>query len=108
MIRFQYLKKDDFEAFSATLFDILAHNMYKIVPTGNTREEDFACWYCAVGEGLKKENRQIVLIFDREKVNERSIAILQRLGLGILGETENSRCYHFKGAFTDLLTWFYR
>lgn len=68
MICFEYLNKPEFPAVANKIFDILADNMGKIAPTGNTRAEDFRCWYEAVADGLKKEQRQIVLIKDEEDI----------------------------------------
>ena len=67
-ISFSYLDKTDFYRISREIFNILADNMSVIAPTGNTREEDYKCWYEGVSEGLKRENRQIVLIKDNERV----------------------------------------
>ncbi len=65
-ITFTYLNKSDFSTVANEIFDILADNMEIIAPTGNARTQDFKCWYEAVGDGLKKEERQIVLIKDAE------------------------------------------
>lgn len=59
---FSFLEKTEFSSVSETLFGILADNMDCIAPTGNTREEDYKCWFCGVSEGLKCDKRQIVLI----------------------------------------------
>ena len=64
MIRFEYLCKSDFSVLSQQIFDILADNMTMIAPTGNTREEDYNCWYECVTDGLKRDERQIILIKD--------------------------------------------
>lgn len=56
--------KSDFELLSPFLFQILADNMTKIAPTGNTREEDFNIWKKAVSEALQKSNREIILILE--------------------------------------------
>lgn len=66
MIRFEYLRKSDFSVISQQIFDILADNMTVIAPTGNTRKEDFGMWHDAVGDGLQREERQIILIKDKE------------------------------------------
>lgn len=66
MIKFSYLRKCEFDQYSEVLFGILADNMSEIAPTGNTREDDFNTWHQAVGEGLEKSNRQIILILDSE------------------------------------------
>ena len=68
MISFEYLNKPDFSAFARQIFDILADNMTMIAPTGNTREEDYNCWYECVTDGLKRDERQIILIKDNETI----------------------------------------
>ncbi|MBP3330219.1 MAG: hypothetical protein J6L89_05230 [Clostridia bacterium] len=65
-IIFEYLNKNDFPDVSSVVFDILADNMEKIAPTGNSREDDFNCWYDGVSDGLKRDERQIILIKDSE------------------------------------------
>lgn len=62
MIKFEYLNKLDFSIISNAIFNILADNMEKIAPSGNTREEDYKCWYEGVSNGLKRDERQIILI----------------------------------------------
>ena len=63
MARISYLDKAEFERYASAIFDILADNMTVIAPTGCTREEDYACWHSAVGEGILAPARQIILIF---------------------------------------------
>lgn len=69
MIKFAFLNKNEFYEFSHELFDILADNMSVICPTGNDRDDDFKMWYQAVSEGLKKDKRHIILIFDETVPN---------------------------------------
>lgn len=68
MISFEYLNKPDFSSFAQQIFDILADNMTVIAPTGNSREEDFNLWFDAVGDGLQRPERQIILIKDNENL----------------------------------------
>ncbi len=68
MISFEYLNKSDFSVFAQQIFDILADNMEAIAPTGNAREDDYKCWYEGVGEGLKRDERQIILIRDGDDI----------------------------------------
>lgn len=65
-LSFEYLNKPDFPTVSYDIFSILADNMTAIAPTGNSREEDYNLWYDAVCDGLKREERQIILIRDNE------------------------------------------
>lgn len=64
MISFEYLNKSDFSVFAQPIFNILADNMTLIAPTGNSLEDDFILWSDAVSDGLKREERQIILIKD--------------------------------------------
>ncbi len=65
-VTFEYLNKADFTAISPVIFGILADNMELIAPTGNSRDEDYKYWYEGVGEGLKRDERQIILIKDND------------------------------------------
>lgn len=65
-VTFEYLDKTEFLSVSSVLFNILADNMEIIAPTGNTREEDCKCWYEGVSGGLKRDERQIILIKDAD------------------------------------------
>ena len=65
---FQYLDKKEFTALSQQLFDILADNMSVIAPTGNSRQEDYRCWFSAVSDGLIRKERQIILIKNGEEI----------------------------------------
>ena len=62
MLKFILLDKSKFEAVSTAIFGILAENMSAIAPTGSTYEKDYELWFKAVGNGLKNELRQIILI----------------------------------------------
>lgn len=67
MTAFEYLNKLEFSAISNEIFNILADNMIMIAPTGNSREDDYRCWYDAVTSGLQR-GRQIILIKDNDKI----------------------------------------
>ena len=67
-LSFEYVNKPDFSLFAQQIFDILADNMTVIAPTGNTREDDYNCWYECVSEGLQRSERQIILIKDKENL----------------------------------------
>lgn len=160
-ITFEYLKKADFATVSSVIFNILADNMEKIAPTENTREEDYKCWYEGVSNGLKRDERQIVLIKNADSIigffqyyinndtfmmeeiqfkieyqgsgifrqlyaflienirndlefveayanvnNQKSIAILKKLGLQTIGMNKNGNSYHFRGNYSDLIKWY--
>lgn len=163
MAKFEFLNKNLFHICANKIFNILADNMSIIAPTGNSRDEDFKLWYHAVGDGLKKDNRCIILILARDtndiigffqyyttadtfmmeeiqicpefqgkdnifrdlysfvlnhigtdllyveayanKLNHKSIGILEKLGLKVIGENKNGKSFHFKGMFDDLVCW---
>ena len=67
-LSFEYVNKPDFSAVAGDVFDILADNMTVIAPTGNTREDDYSCWYGCVSDGLKRDERQIILIKDNGNI----------------------------------------
>ena len=66
--KFEYLDKSRFQYVAPALFNILADNMTKIAPTGNTREEDYVCWYDSVSDGLLRNERQIILIKSNDEI----------------------------------------
>lgn len=164
MLRFCYLEKDEFEKIANFLFSVLCDNMSQIAPTGNSREEDFKCWFQAMKEELHNGKRNIIIIFKEEvqeivgyfqysihgsvfmmeeiqinklyqekynifrslygfvfehmeekvdfveayanKKNAKSIGILRKLGLSIVGENKRGTSYHFRGSYSDLLSWY--
>lgn len=67
-ITFEYLDKRNFVSVSTSLFSILADNMEKIAPTGNMRDEDYKFWYEGVYDGLKRHERQIILVKDTDSI----------------------------------------
>lgn len=67
-IIFEYLNKSDFQTVARQIFDILADNMTVIAPTGNSRDKDFGLWYDAVSDGLRRAERQIILIKDDDSL----------------------------------------
>ena len=160
-IKIEYLNKADFLTQSSAIFKILADNMEKIAPTGNSREDDYRCWYDSVSDGLKREKRQIVLVRDDENIigffqyytnddtfmmeeiqfkpeyqgkgvfrllygfifeksdsrikfveafantkNDKSIKILEHIGLAKIGMNKNGNSFHFKGNYSDLIEWY--
>lgn len=101
MIKFGYLNKPDFPVIAQTIFDILADNMSVIAPTGNSREEDYNSWFDAVSSGLKREERQIILI----KSNNKIIGFFQyyiNADTFMMEEIQFKPEYQGKGAFRDL------
>ena len=105
MISFEYLNKSDFFAFARQIFDILADNMTVIAPTGNSREEDFVLRSDAVSDGLKREERQIILIKD----NANLVGFFQyytNADTFMMEEIQFKSEYQSKGVFKRII-WFH-
>lgn len=66
MIKFSYLKKENFDSIARDLFEILANNMDGIAPTGNPREDDYKTWYADVSPKVKEVKVQFVLATEDE------------------------------------------
>ncbi len=163
-IRFELLSPTQSEGIAPRLFGILEGNMEKIAPTGLGHEENYAVWFPAFTEQIRKESRKVVLIYDAAEIvgyfqysidgdtffmeeiqitpshqgkygvfrtlygfvleqlppnirlvkahanknNKKSIAVLTRLGLSIVGENKSGRSYILTGAYADLVKWYNR
>ena len=161
-IRFELLSPAQSERVAPRLFGILESNMERIAPTGLGHEENYAVWFPAFTEQLRKESRKVVLIYDAEEIigyfqysidgdtffmeeiqilpshqgkygvfrslygfvleqlppvirfvkayanknNKKSIAVLTRLGLSVVGENKSGRSFLLKGMYADLVTWY--
>lgn len=100
-LTFEYLNKSDFSMFARQIFDILADNMTVIAPTGNTREEDYNCWYGCVDDALKCDERHIILI----TVNGNIIGYFQyniKENTFVMEEIQFKPAYQGKGLFREL------
>lgn len=160
-IRFEIIANADFPAYEGTLFDILYENMQKIAPAQGDFSEEFEAWRRAVGDGMKRPARRIILIRCAEEIvgffqyyvfadtfmmeeiqikeeyrtdygifrslygfllpqlpedityvkafadvrNERSDAILRRLGLSPTDEKAPEGIHAYCGKYRELLNW---
>lgn len=68
MISFSILQKNKATDILPILFKILHSNMSVIAPTGNTYEDDYRLWIDSVAMALKKDARQIILIYDDTEI----------------------------------------
>ena len=68
MISFSILQKNKATDVLPILFKILHSNMSLIAPTGNTYEDDYRLWIDSVAPALKKDARQIILIYDDTEI----------------------------------------
>ncbi len=118
MIEFCHLSKNEFNKYASKLFSVLHDNMTGIAPTGNSREDDYQSWYKAMCGEMQSDKRHIILISNENKEeirvveayahrkNTKSIGILEKLGLSIIGENKTGISYHFSGTYVDLLKWY--
>ena len=42
-----------------------------------------------------------------DKRNAKSLAILHRLGLSVIGENQDGSCYRLRGRYSEILKWYY-
>ncbi|MBQ4088912.1 MAG: GrpB family protein [Clostridia bacterium] len=61
-INFGFMENSEFADHAPALFDILHTNMSSIIQSETTRAEEYAAWSKAVGEGMQKPARRIILI----------------------------------------------
>lgn len=61
---FKFLDKSNVDEFLPVLFDILYENMEKITPFGKSYEDAKTEWLRQVTPAMKKDRRQIVLMYD--------------------------------------------
>ena len=61
---FKFLEKSNVGEFLPVLFDILYENMEKITPFGKSYEDAKTEWLGQVAPAMKKDRRQIVLMYD--------------------------------------------
>ena len=66
---FEKMKKQDIPIFLSEMFDILAENMSKIAPTGNSYDEDYKIWSKCVCPVLREGKRHVILIFDENTIS---------------------------------------
>lgn len=100
-VTFSYLNKLDFPYIAHDIFNILADNMEIIAPTGNKREDDYKCWYEAVKNGLKRDERHIILIKDNHNI----IGFFQYYtneNTFVMEEIQIESAYQGKNIFRDL------
>lgn len=63
---FKFLDKSNVDEFLPVLFDILYENMEKMAPFGKSYEDAKTEWLGQVTPAMKKDRRQIVLMYDGE------------------------------------------
>lgn len=104
MIVFKYADKSNIEELLTELYDILHTNMSCIAPTGNTYETDRRLWLENVAPALKKEQRQIILMY----VDEELAGFFQYYvnnELFMMEEVQIKAEYQGTGLFRKFFTW---
>ena len=62
------IDRENLQEMLPRLFAILHSNMSVIAPTGNSYEEDEALWCSCIEEAMKKEARQLLVMWDGEAI----------------------------------------
>ena len=104
MIVFKYADKSNIEELLPKLYDILHTNMSYIAPTGNTYETDRRLWLENVAPAMKKEQRQIILMY----VDEELAGFFQYYlsnELFMMEEIQIKARYHGTGLFRQFFAW---
>ncbi|MBO5228118.1 MAG: hypothetical protein J6B39_03895 [Lachnospiraceae bacterium] len=104
MIIFKYADKSNIEELLPKLYDILHTNMSHITPTGNTYETDRRLWLENVAPAMKKEQRQIILMY----VDEELAGFFQYYvnnELFMMEEIQIKARYHGTGLFRQFFAW---
>ena len=104
MIVFKYADKSNIEELLPKLYDILHTNMSYIAPTGNTYETDRRLWLESVAPAMKKEQRQIILMY----VDEELAGFFQYYvnnELFMMEEIQIKAWYHGTGLFRQFFAW---
>lgn len=68
MLRFEFLNKQEKEAWLPRLFDLLYDNMASIAPGNLPYEEEKRQWLAAVSPAMEKAPRQIILCYAEEEL----------------------------------------
>jgi len=104
MIIFKYADKSNIEELLPKLYDILHTNMSHITPTGNTYETDRRLWLENVAPAMKKEQRQIILMY----VDEELAGFFQYYinnDLFMMEEIQIKARYHGTGLLRQFFAW---
>ena len=60
-MEFRYLERGQFERYARGMFSILAENMSRIAPTGNSFEADYCNWRESMANALRDPDRHVVM-----------------------------------------------
>ena len=101
---FAYLNKQQLARFLPELFAVLADNMSKIAPTGNSYEEDYRIWSQYAVPEMEKDTRKIVIMragdlfagYFQYSIHDDSL---------LMEEIQIKKEFHGSGIFTAFYTW---
>lgn len=65
---FKQMNKQDIPVYLSEMFNILANNMSRIAPTGNSYDKDYKIWSECVVPVFNEGNRSVILIFDEDNL----------------------------------------
>lgn len=101
---FKYADKQNIEEILPNLFDILYSNMSIIAPTGNTYEDDLKEWLSNIFPSIKKETRQIVLMFaDNKLIGYFQYSVFSASFM--MEDIQIKKDYHGTGLFRLFYSW---
>ncbi len=103
---FVYLDKQKIDGYTEELFKILHSNMSLIAPTGNSYNEDFAMWASEIVSALKKDQRQIILMYvDRTLAGYFQYYINADTNSFMMEEIQIKKSYQRSGLFAEFFKW---
>ena len=76
----------------------------QIKPSYRGKYNVFRTLYGFVLEHINEDIRYVEAYANKK--NTKSLGILEKLGLSIIGENTNGLSYHLRGSYTDLLKWY--
>lgn len=107
IFEFRYLDKQQSEQILPILFEILHSNMRDITPTGKNYEDDLKDWLLKVVPAMKKDARQIVLMYvDDEIAGFFQYYINIKTNLLMMEEIQIKREFQGSGMFSAFYRWF--
>lgn len=102
---FAYADRQQIDTMLPELFGVLYENMSQIAPTGNTYEEDYACWKTYAVPEMEKDTQKTIIMragdvfagFFRYSIRGDSL---------LMEEIQIKKEFHGSGIFAAFYTWF--
>lgn len=101
---FEYADKAELEAILPRCFELLYNNMNSITPFARSYERELEEWYGEVYPAMRKDPRQIVLMYD-DGALAGYFQYYVNAGVFMMEEIQISREHRGSGLFRKLYTW---